>query len=197
MCSLRHGATAGVKPSSWLVWCGVPWFLYCRITELRRSLAENCSIERFAWPLLKTLALQGEGSQVGKTVKKNITVKWLYSMFRKNAAPKKKKEFHGGNNNNDQELLNVVKWGRFSPSIGVSEAEWCRRRYDFNRTKRCSINIHCQHKQPCLGRSSKWGKITVPMPWFLFLFYTSFALWRSWCGFACHNPSIFICQLRS
>lgn len=153
---MQRGATAGVKPYSWLVWCGVPWFLYWRITELRRSLAENCSIERFAWPLLKTLALQSESSQVGKNSEETHHCKMTIPRLGKT---QKKTGFHGGNNNNDQELLNVVKWGRFSPSICVSEAEWCRCCYDFNRTKRCSTNIHCQHKQTSWAGTVSEGRL--------------------------------------
>lgn len=139
-----------------LVWYGVSCFLYRRIIELTRSLAENCSIERFTWPLLKSLLLQNQGSQVGNSVWRKPPLTMDPVQVERKHTPKP--GVHRGNNNclnnNDHKLLSMAEW--WQDFLKELAEHWCFKDrmvgvcYDFNRTKGQLFVLLTlsQHKQP-------------------------------------------------
>lgn len=83
-------------------------FFYHCIIERTSSVAENCAIECFTWPLLKTSLLPNQSSQVGGKQPLKMD---LVEVGEKHIP---KPGVHRGNNNslnnNDHKLLNMAEW---------------------------------------------------------------------------------------
>lgn len=102
-------------------WHGVPCFLYHCIIELTSSRAENCAIERFTCPMLKTLLLQKRSTCMEKKKKKKIfegkNHLWNGSGQGENHTVKKPADHSGSKNSfnkDDCKLLSVAeRWQDF------------------------------------------------------------------------------------
>lgn len=135
----------------------MPCFLYYCITELTRSRAENCAIERLTCPMLKTLLLQKRSSQVGgNNVWGKPPLKMDLVKVEEKHIPKPGVRRGNDNslNNNDYKLLSMAE--RWQDFLKEPAEHWCFKergagcvfRFEENKgTTVCSINTRCQHKQ--------------------------------------------------